>query len=67
MIELAFIACLAGSPSTCKAQSLLYVDVPLMLCLMQGQAQLATWTEHNPGWHIEKWACRNPVSAEVDA
>ncbi len=58
MIELAFVACLAATPSSCRDHSLLYVDVSLMLCVLQGQAQLSVWTEGNPGWRIEEWTCR---------
>jgi hypothetical protein len=58
MIELAFIACLSAGPPACRDQSLLYVDVSLMLCVLRGQAQLAAWSEQNPDWEIQEWACR---------
>lgn len=67
MIELAFVACLAGSQSTCEDHSLLYADVSLMLCVMQGQAQLAAWAEHHPGWDIRRWTCRPHPSAQAEA
>ncbi len=58
MIELAFVACIATEPDTCRNKSLLYMDVPVMACLMQGQAQLASWTEQHPGWEIKSWRCQ---------
>jgi hypothetical protein len=67
MIELAFVACLAGSPSTCEDHGLRYADVSLMACVMQAQAQLAAWTEHNPGWDIQRWTCRTYVSGQAEA
>lgn len=67
MIELAFVACLAGAPTTCEDHSLLYADVSLMLCIMRGQAQLARWAEDNPGWNIREWRCRTQVLAQAEA
>lgn len=58
MIELAFLACLALSPATCRDQQLLFADVPLIVCMLQGQTQLAAWAERNPGWEVSRWECR---------
>lgn len=57
MVELFFVACLTSVPETCRDESLLYVEVPLMLCVLQGQAQLAAWVERNPDWKVERWSC----------
>ena len=67
MIELAFVACLAFDRETCRKERLLYSDVGVMLCLMQGQARLAEWSGSHPGWTIETWSCRfhDPGRAEI--
>lgn len=59
MIELAFVACLAATPSTCRDHTLLFTNTSLMLCVLRGQMQLAIWTEVHPGWEIESWSCRS--------
>lgn len=58
MIELIFIACLAGTATErCLEQSLLFQDVPLQLCALRGQAALADWAGRHPDWRIEEWHC----------
>ena len=57
MIELVFIACLAASPASCREQSLIYSDVPLRLCLMRAQVEMAQWVGDHPGWRIDGWTC----------
>lgn len=67
MIELAFVACLAATPSNCEDHSLLYTDVSLMVCALQGQAELAAWTDVHPGWRIERWTCRTHDGSRLEA
>lgn len=58
MIELIFVACLAGSPPECRERRLLYADMPLTACMLQAQGELAQWTEAHPAWAVRHWACR---------
>lgn len=67
MIELAFIACLAAAPTTCRNESLLFVDVPLVICVQRGQIELASWTEKHPGWVVQKWLCRKHHPKRTEA
>ena len=57
MIELAFIACLSTSPATCRTEALLFADLPLMTCLVRGQAQLAAWASHHPEREVKRCVC----------
>lgn len=57
MIELVFVACLATAPEDCREQSLVYSDVPLGLCLMRAQVELAQWAGNHPDWQIDRWSC----------
>jgi hypothetical protein len=58
MMELVFIACLAGSNPTCQENSLLYVDMPLLACLRQAPFALAEWAGTHPAWRVRRWSCR---------
>lgn len=67
MIELAFVICLAADRGHCEDRSLLYADIGLMACMMQGQAHLAAWIESRPRWVLDRWSCRahRPGRAEA--
>lgn len=67
LLELAFVACLSTSHDTCRDENLLFSDVPMRVCMSQGQAQLARWAVQHPDWVIRRWSCRryNPSIAKV--
>ncbi|MBY6006215.1 hypothetical protein KUV62_19990 [Salipiger bermudensis] len=58
MIELVFVACLMVDTQHCEQRSLLFQDIGIMTCMMQGQAQLAQWSNGHPNWQIQSWKCR---------
>lgn len=58
MIELFFVACLAGKTPDCQERSLLYVDMPMTTCMLQAQGELAQWSESYPQWTVRRWGCR---------
>lgn len=67
MIELLFVACLAGAPDDCEERSLLFTDVSPMQCLMGAQPELAKWVETHPNQQIRSWRCQVVSFAERDA
>ncbi|WP_172327154.1 hypothetical protein [Mangrovicoccus sp. HB161399] len=67
MIELAFVICLAANESHCEDRSLLYADVGLMACMMQGQAHLAEWIGRHPAWILRSWRCRAHEPGRAEA
>ncbi len=67
MIELAFYACLEAEIRNCRNERLLYADVPLMVCMMQAQTQLAQWCESHLGWQIMHWSCSIYDPSRLDA
>ncbi|WP_421904238.1 hypothetical protein [Mameliella sp.] len=70
MIELLFVACLAGAPDApggCQEKSLLFTDVTPMTCMMGAQPVLAKWVETHPGFAIRSWTCKTVNPAEREA
>ncbi|WP_102110327.1 hypothetical protein [Oceaniglobus roseus] len=67
MIEIAFVACLEAQMSTCRKEQLLFSDVPLMVCMLQAQTQLAQWSESHLGWKITRWTCAAYDPSRVEA
>ncbi|MBD3680173.1 MAG: hypothetical protein HUJ27_17435 [Rhodobacteraceae bacterium] len=67
MIELLFVACLAGSPEECHERSLIFTDKTPMQCLMGAQPGLAKWVETHPNERIRTWRCRTVSFAERDS
>ena len=70
MIELLFVACFTvttQSTPACRQHSLLFVDIPLMTCMMGAQQQLALWSNDHPGQRIRNWRCRTVRPGEADA
>ena len=67
MIELLFIACIAGAPDQCREHSLLFTDISPMQCLMGAQPELAKWANTHPDARIQSWRCRTVSFAERDA
>lgn len=66
MIELLFVTCLSTAPDQCQDRSLLFAqEVGLMTCMMQGQTQLAQWTQTHPRETVRKWSCRVRAKGEV--
>ena len=67
MIELLFVACIAGAPDRCQERSLVFTDVTPAQCLMGAQPELAKWVSSHPDQQIKKWRCRAVTFAERDA
>lgn len=66
MIELLFVACLSTASDECIEESLVYVEMSPMACMMAAQPELAKWTEAHPNYRIAKWRCRMVSFAERD-
>ncbi len=58
IIELAFIACMAGPAGECREESIVYDDGPLLGCIVGAQAKLAEWTALHGSWRVREYACR---------
>ncbi|TJZ90765.1 hypothetical protein FA743_14050 [Paracoccus gahaiensis] len=59
MIELFFVACLLTDPETCTDHSLLFEEQNgLFTCMLQGQNELARWSETHPTVQVREWKCR---------
>lgn len=58
MIKIVFLACLAGEPSVCEERSLVYMDMPMMFCVLRAQSELALWRTSHPDWRVQSWSCR---------
>ena len=59
MIELAFTVCLLASPERCDERRLTFAEtISTRVCMTQGQAELARWSEAHPKWRITRWKCR---------
>ncbi|MFN3526111.1 MAG: hypothetical protein ACK4YU_08465 [Paracoccus sp. (in: a-proteobacteria)] len=59
MIELFFVTCLIGQPDRCKDNSLLFEEQNgLFSCMLQGQNELARWSQHHPRERVREWKCR---------
>ena len=59
MMELVLIVCLQVAPDRCEERSIgLYPDMTQMACMMQGQPQIATWSETHPEVRVTRWSCR---------
>jgi len=68
MMELVLIVCLQAAPERCEERSIgLYSDISAMTCMMQGQPQIATWSESNPGLRVARWSCRDLRRREMKA
>lgn len=66
MLELVFTVCLAATPAHCEERSMLFDDLPLMLCLRNAQIALVTWRAQNPGWEIGRHTCRRLEDRSYD-
>lgn len=67
MIELLFVACLAGDPEQCEQRSLLFTDISPSQCMMGAQPELAKWIATHPNETIKSWQCRMVSFAEREA
>jgi len=67
MIELIFMACLAGRPNDCNEQAFQYANITTMNCIMGAQQELAKWANLNPDWTITTWKCQHVELREVRA
>ena len=68
MMELILIVCLQAAPERCEERSIgLYPDMTATACVMQGQPQIATWTETHPGLRVSRWTCRGTGGREMKA
>lgn len=59
MIEILVSVCLVQEPGQCKDVRLNFMAeaVTPRECMLNGQAEIAKWTEGHPGWAIQKWTC----------
>lgn len=67
MIELLFVACLAGAPDDCRERSLVFSNISPMQCLMGAQPELAKWSVAHPNMEIRSWRCQAVNFAEQKA
>ncbi len=68
MMELVLVVCLSALPDRCEERSIgLYPQMSAMTCMMQGQPQIAAWTETHPGVRVERWSCRGTNGREMKA
>jgi hypothetical protein len=60
MIEIAAVMCMFSSPEQCRDISLNFEaeTVSPASCMMNGQMELAKWSEVHPGWRVARWSCR---------
>jgi hypothetical protein len=60
MIEVVAAACLLASPEHCRDVTLTFEAQAItpMSCMMNGQTELAKWTNEHPGWRIARFTCR---------
>jgi hypothetical protein len=60
MIEIAAAVCMISSAQHCRDIVLSFEadNVTPVSCMMQGQIELAKWTEGHPNWRIAHFACR---------
>jgi hypothetical protein len=59
MIELIFTACSILNGAQCHEVKMVYQDVSLMTCMMQGQQPIADWKNTHPNWSVMgKYSCR---------
>jgi hypothetical protein len=60
MIEIAAAVCMISAPERCRDISLTFEaeSVNPGMCMMQGQTQLAEWTQSHPNWRIVRFSCR---------
>lgn len=58
MMELVFVVCLATAPADCREETLMFAGITPFTCMIGAQAQLAEWTNRNPGHEISGWKCR---------
>lgn len=65
VIALAFVACLASDPATCRQEHrLLAPPATPTTCLIAAQPLMARWTAAHPGWDVRSW--RRGASAARD-
>ena len=66
MIELFFVTCLVADPQRCTEHSLLFEEQNgLFTCMLQGQNELARWTETHPQDKVATWKCRLPKTGDT--
>ena len=60
MMELVLVVCLTSTPNRCEERSIgLYPDISAMACLVQGQPQIAVWSEQHPELSVTRYSCRD--------
>jgi hypothetical protein len=64
MIEIVLSVCMLADPAKCKDVHLSYAaestNITPQQCMMNGQPEIAKWSEGNPNWQIQKWRCGAP-------
>jgi hypothetical protein len=63
MMELLVVVCLLAAPENCEERSIgFYPEMSAMACMLQGQPQIAVWTEAHPGLRVARWTCRDSAT-----
>jgi hypothetical protein len=63
MMELILVVCLQAAPDSCEERSIgLYPEMSAMTCMMQGQPQIAAWSESHPTLRVARWTCRDSAT-----
>jgi hypothetical protein len=62
MLELIVSVCLVQDPGRCKDVHLSFIadTVTPHQCMMNGQIEIAKWTEGHPNWRVMRWTCGRP-------
>lgn len=62
MIEIAAVMCMLASAEHCRDVVLTFEAeadaVSPASCMMNGQLELAKWSEEHDGWRVQRWSCR---------
>ena len=68
MMELLVVVCLQAAPDHCEERSIgLFPEMSAMACMMQGQPQIAVWSEAHPGLRVARWSCRDSATRVTKA
>jgi len=57
MAMLVLVFCLMSSPSTCREEKPSLAEMPLSVCMVQGQQFASNWQADHPKWQLSGWRC----------